>query len=208
MEFMTWLAYVLAATLVIIIPGPTILLVVTHSMRHGKASTLPLVAGVAAGDFLAMLLSLAGLGVVMAASATLFSIFKFIGAAYLIYLGISLWRSESLLPDIEATDSAVKGAGLFRQAFVVTALNPKGIIFFIAFLPQFVNPQGDRLTQLIVLGATFLIIATLNALFYSVFARRVAGFIKSPQRRRRFNRGGGAALVCAGLVTATAQRAA
>lgn len=201
-----WVAYTLAATLILIIPGPTILLVISHSLVQGRKAALPLVAGVTLGDFTAMLLSLLGLGTILAASATLFTIMKWLGAAYLIYLGIKLWRtpSEAALPTSLKQEGSARS--LFSSAFVVTTLNPKGIIFFIAFLPQFVNPAVETTSQFIILGSTFLVLGSLNALVYAIFAGQLGRFFQSNRARLWFNRSGGTALVGAGILTATMQK--
>ena len=140
----TWLFYVVAVTIVLVIPGPTILLVISQVLQHGKRSATPLVAGVALGDFVAMVLSLAGLGVVLSTSAQLFLLIKWVGAVYLVYLGWSLWRKDAKARLKRVSGVSENSRILFRQAFLVTVLNPKGIVFFLAFLPQFVNPDGDR----------------------------------------------------------------
>ncbi len=208
MLFGTWLAYAIAAFVIIIIPpGPTILLVVTQSMAQGIKAAIPLVVGVFFGDLIAMLGSMFGLGLLIATSATLFSVVKFVGALYLVYLGISLWRVP--ISGDETGEVKVKEASpwhLGRQAFLVTVLNPKGIVFFLAFLPQFVNPQNTMVPQLTILGTTFLVIAVVNAGAYAVMAARMSRLFKQPSVRRKFNRIGGTALVGAGLVTAATQK--
>ena len=137
MSLELWVGFVVAAEIILVIPGPTILLVISHAIAHGKASAAPLVAGVVAGDLTAMTLSVAGLGVVMAASAALFSVLKWIGAGYLIWLGVKMWLSAPKQQGRAACEAVrLSKGGLFRSAFVVTALNPKSIAFFIAFLPQ------------------------------------------------------------------------
>ncbi len=142
MDLHIWLAFCIAAIIILVIPGPTILLVVSQAITHGRKSVLPLVAGVTAGDFTAMTFSLLGLGAILATSSVLFSILKWIGALYLIYLGIRQWRShapEKATSDDPSSDSGFK---LFKRSYIVTSLNPKGIAFFIAFMPQFIVP-GD-----------------------------------------------------------------
>jgi len=200
-----WIPYVLATTIILIIPGPTIILVISQSITHGRRSVVPLVAGVLFGDFTAMTLSLLGLGTILSASATLFCIFKWIGALYLLYLGVKLWRSS---PGDISTDSCAKGVSrrsLFGSSFIVTALNPKSIAFFVAFLPQFILPAEPLARQLIVLGGTFLVLATINAALYAIFAGQLSGQIRKTRVRRWFNRLGGSALIGAGIVTASMQ---
>ena len=202
-----WVAFVLAATIVLVMPGPTILLVISQAIAHGRKAVIPLVAGVTLGDFTAMTLSLLGLGAVLAASSALFSGLKWIGAVYLIYLGIKLWRSNPERHDIRFSATKTSNRSLFKSAFFVTALNPKSIAFFVAFLPQFVSSQSDTLPQFLLLGATFLFLATLNATLYALFAGQLRDKLQNSKVRRWLDRGGGSALICAGLVTATLKRA-
>ena len=201
-----WLAYALAAAVVTVIPGPTILLVITQSVAHGRAAALPLVAGVVLGDTVAVVLSLLGLGALLAASAGWFAVVKWLGAAYLIYLGVRFWcdSGKGIAPTAAATDAA---RSLFGQAFLVTTFNPKGILFFIAFLPQFVTPTADVPAQLVILAATFIVIGGITAMCYAVFAGGLTRFLQAENVRRRFNRCGGTALIGAGVFAATAQRA-
>ncbi len=203
-----WLAYALAAAVVTVIPGPTILLVITQSVAHGRAAALPLVAGVVLGDTVAVALSLLGLGALLAASAVWFAVVKWLGAAYLIYLGVRFWCDSGKGIAPTATDTDTDAArSLFGQAFLVTTFNPKGILFFIAFLPQFVTPTADVLAQLVILAATFIVIGGITAMCYAVFAGALKRFLQAENVRRRFNRCGGAALIGAGVFAATAQRA-
>ena len=206
MSFEIWLAYALAASLILVIPGPTIILVISQAMNHGRKSVIPLVFGVVLGDLTAMVLSLLGLGAILSVSATLFIILKWIGAVYLLYLGITLWRSN---PDSKTPLLAQKGStngSLFRSSFIVTSLNPKGIAFFVAFLPQFVNPKMPVQPQLILLSITFLVLAGMNAAIYAIFAGQLREHLQSRRVRRWFNRCGGTALIGAGIVTAAMKR--
>ena len=199
MSMETYGAFVIAAMIVLVIPGPTIILVISQSAGHGRRAVLPLAAGVTLGDFTAMALSLIGLGAVLAASAALFTILKWIGAVYLIYLGIKLWRSDPKQRDLPSLSEAVSSRRFFTSAYVVTALNPKSIVFFVAFLPQFVNHRAPIAFQLIVLGGTFLILAALNASMYGLFAGRLRDVLQKKAARRWFARCGGSALIGAGI---------
>lgn len=198
----TWLAFVAATVVMLAIPGPTILLVIGQSLGAGKRAALPLVAGVALGDLTAITLSLAGLGALLAASATLFTVLKFAGAGYLVWLGVRLWRAP-----VEAGASApVSARRAMRDAYVVTALNPKGIAFFVAFVPLFVDAGSPFLPQAVVLVATFVGLAAVNAAIYALLAARLSGAVRRPGVRRAFNRCGGTVLIGAGLATAAMQR--
>jgi threonine/homoserine/homoserine lactone efflux protein len=206
MSIEIWIAFALAASVILIIPGPTIILVISHAITHGRRSVIPLVVGVTLGDFVAMTLSLLGLGAILASSAALFSVLKWIGAAYLLYLGIKLWRSNPENQGVKITATGSSNGSLLKSAFIVTALNPKSIAFFVAFLPQFVSPRHDALPQFFILGATFLFLAALNAGLYALFAGHLRNKLQNAKIRRWFNRCGGGALISAGVVTATLQR--
>jgi threonine/homoserine/homoserine lactone efflux protein len=206
MSLEIWAAFVIAAEIILVIPGPTIILVVSQAITYGRPSVIPLVAGVLAGDFTAMTLSLLGLGAVLSASATWFVILKWIGALYLVYLGIRLWRTD---PENEPAfvQAPGKSAGsLFKGAYIVTALNPKSIAFFVAFLPQFINHQASTLIQFLILGATFLTMATFNAAVYALFAGQLRDTMRQSRVRRLFHRCGGCALMGAGVLTAAMER--
>jgi len=201
-----WFAFAVAASIILVIPGPTILLVIGQAVAHGRRSVFPLATGVLLGDFTAMTLSLLGLGALLSASAALFSLFKWIGSIYLICLGIKLWRIDPGRESVANTTSDASKRSLFKSAYIVTALNPKGIAFFVAFLPQFVNPSEPVFFQLFLLGSTFLLLAVVNAALYAVFAGQLGEQMKKGRVRRWFNRCGGTALIGAGIFTAGMQR--
>ena len=188
-------------------PGPTVMLVVSHALNGGRRTALGSVPGTMLGDFTAMTVSLAGAGAVLAASATLFTALKLVGAAYLIWLGVRLWRAK---PDPSALDLKTAPAGMrsvFLQAFVVTALNPKGIVFFVAFVPQFVDPAAPALMQFVVLEATFVVMAGINVGFWALAAGTLRQRFRRPSTLRLVNRIGGGFLIGAGLLTAAVRRA-
>ena len=206
MTWEIWLAYLVATTIVLTLPGPTVLLVVGYALSDGKRSAWRTVPGVALGDFVAMSVSLAGMGAVLATSAQLFLVFKWLGAAYLIYLGIKMWRSA---PKAGTVDIAVRGRAGWAttvHAFAVTALNPKSIAFFIAFLPQFIVADGPLMPQLVILGATFLVLATANAWAYALLAGTFRQRMSRPKTLRLANRIGGGVLIGAGVMTAALRR--
>jgi len=206
MSFTTWFAFSAASIVLLMIPGPTVLLVVSYALTQGKRVALATAAGVALGDFTAMTLSLAGLGALLLASATLFTVLKWVGAAYLVYLGIRLWRSMPQLPDVAEVATA-PSPGIFGHAFLVTALNPKSIAFFVAFVPQFIDHNAPLLTQLVIMEATFVTLATVNALAYAVAADHLRTRIRRPAVLKWLNRTGAGCLVGMGVATAAAGRA-
>ncbi|MBP2237769.1 threonine/homoserine/homoserine lactone efflux protein [Sinorhizobium kostiense] len=200
MTFETWIAFTAASTVLLIIPGPTILLVVSYALGQGWRAGLPIAAGVALGDFTAMTLSMLGVGALLMASATVFTILKWIGAAYLIYLGIRLFRASGALDAKPRTDAA-SAAKMTTHAWLVTALNPKSITFFVAFLPQFLDRSADFLTQMLVFETTFLTLAFANALGYALVASRARNVVRNPRAIGIFNKAGGMLLVGAGVAT-------
>ncbi len=206
-----WLAFVAASAILLAIPGPTILLVISYALSHGRKAASATVAGVALGDFTAMTASMLGLGALLATSATLFTALKWIGAAYLIYLGIKLWRAPVAQA---ASDGAIPEAPrerpvrIFLHTYVVTALNPKSILFFVAFLPQFLDPSRPLLGQMVVFEATFLVLAVLNAALYALLASMARRSIRRPAVQRAVNRVGGSLMIGAGALAAGWRRSA
>lgn len=201
MSFENWAAFAAASAVLLVIPGPTILLVVSYALGQGWRTALPMAVGVALGDFTAMTLSMLGIGALLAASATVFTIVKWIGAAYLIYLGVKLFRAGGSLDAKPRTDAA-SAAKMMAHAWIVTALNPKSITFFVAFLPQFIDRSGDFWTQMLIFEVTFLTLAFANAFGYALVAARARSVVASPRAIRIFNRTGGTLLVGAGLAAA------
>ncbi len=202
MTFESWAAFTAASAVLLIIPGPTVLLVVSYALGQGWRTVLPMTVGVALGDFTAMTLSMLGLGALLATSATLFTILKWVGAAYLVYLGIRLWRAGGTLDAAPRTD-AVSAAKMLGHAWLVTALNPKSITFFVAFLPAFLDPKADFLTQMMVFETTFLVLAFANAFGYALVAARARGFVANPRAIGVVNKVGGGLLIGAGAATVT-----
>lgn len=206
MDLNLWLAFVAASTALLLIPGPTVLLVLSYALSKGRSVAVASAAGVASGDFIAMSLSLAGLGALVAASATLFTVLKWVGAAYLIWLGIKLIRSAPST-GLALPETQITARGVFAHNMMVTALNPKSIAFFIAFVPQFVTPGSPLLPQFAILVTTFVTLAALNALAYALAADRLRRVISRPSILTTLTRAGGATLIAMGVLTATLRRA-
>ncbi|WP_299930175.1 LysE family translocator [uncultured Pelagimonas sp.] len=206
MSFDLWLAFCAATIFLLMIPGPTILLVLSYALSKGRSVAVASAAGVAVGDFIAMSLSLAGLGALVATSATLFTVLKWVGAIYLVYLGIKLIRSAPS-QGLDLPEANVSAKGIFAHNAAVTALNPKSIAFFIAFVPQFVDDAAPLLPQFAILITTFVTLATINALVYALAADRLRSVIKRPSVITWITRAGGSVLIAMGVLTATLRRA-
>lgn len=205
MSLELYAAYVMATFVVLAIPGPTIMLVIGYALTQGKRSAGACVLGVGLGDVTAAFFSLLGLGAVLATSATAFLVIKWIGAGYLAYLGIKMWRSapKSLTPETVAPIPLRK---IFLNTYIVTALNPKGIVFFMAFLPQFIVHGAPVTPQLLLLGSTFVVLGIINAAAFALGASMIGTRLKSPQFLKWVNRAGGGFLVSAAAMTAAMQR--
>lgn len=210
MPFENWIAFAAASIVMLAIPGPTILLVISYALGHGRKAGTATVAGVALGDFTAMTASMLGLGALLATSAALFTVLKWVGAAYLIYLGIKLWRAPVIGGDASQGDvtGRERPMRIFLHTYIVTALNPKSIVFFVAFLPQFLVPTLPWLPQMVIFETTFLALAIINAALYGLLASAARNTIRKPSVQRVVNRTGGSLLIGAGLLTLGWKRAA
>lgn len=206
MSIELWLAFVAASAVMLVIPGPTILTVISYSMAHGRRANVPLVAAVALGDSTALAVSLLGLGALLATSAFWFTAVKLAGGLYLLYLGFKLLRAGVSAAEMVAPAVPQARWKLFANTYLVTALNPKGIVFFVAFLPQFIRADAPVAPQLWVLAATFVALATLNATLYALFAASARRLLASPRAQRRFHLAGGTLLSAAGVWALLARR--
>lgn len=199
------LAFAAAAFAVILIPGPTVLLVTGYALSAGPRTAMLSILGVCLGDAAAMMLTFLGLGAILAASAELFLVLKWVGAAYLVYLGIELWRSP-VVSGISEEQQESRPLRIVARAFMVNVLHPKGLAFYAAFLPQFIDPARPALPQMLTLGGTFVAIAACVLMSYALAASRFRAVLVRPTVRRMLNRSGAACLVGAGLYTASLHR--
>ena len=195
--------FMLAAGLLIVVPGPAVLYVVARSVDQGKLAGIVSVLGIALGAVVHSLAAAVGITAVLAASALAFSTVKYLGAAYLIYLGIT-----TLLKKPKTQEKIVVEPKplwqIFRQGFVVNLLNPKTALFFLAFLPQFADPaRGSVPLQTFILGLIFVTIALLSDSIYALLAGQLGGWLKQSQsfqqRQRYFS---GSVYIALGVATA------
>jgi threonine/homoserine/homoserine lactone efflux protein len=193
-----WLAFVAASAVLLAIPGPTVLLVISYALGHGRKPAAAIVAGVALGDLTAMTASMLGLGAVLATSAMIFTALRWVGGAYLVYLGIKLWRAPVQTMTVENAPP-VRPLRMLAHAYAVTALNPKAIIFFVAFVPQFLDATRPFWSQVVTLEATFVTLAILNATFFALVASAARRTLRQPRVQQAVNRTGGSLLIGAGL---------
>ncbi len=203
MAWHVWLVYAAACALMGIIPGPGVASIVGYAVSSGRRTALSSVAGIAIGNCIAISLSLAGVGALLAASATAFSIIKWIGAAYLIVFGIiaiARSRESSALAGREQT--AVTPRAAFLSNMAVGIFHPKTVVFFVAFVPQFIDSHQSYLLQSAILTATFCVVLATTDSLYAVAASGASRVLRRPKAIRWGKRIGGAVLVGAGAATA------
>ena len=201
-----WFAFILASSALLILPGPTVILVVSYALGRGRSTAWATIPGVLLGDLTSMTASLLGAGAILAASASLFTLLKWIGACYLIWMGIKLWRKASSTLTLDPVKAGESRRKMFLNAYLVTALNPKGIVFFVAFVPQFVDPALPALAQFALLEATFLGCVAIIVTSWAVLAGSLAKRLTNPAHMKHSQRLSGAFMIGAGLMTATLSR--
>lgn len=208
----TWAAFVIASSLMLVVPGPTILTVISYAGQRGTSSILPLVCAVCLGDLTVIVVSVVGLGSILAVSSIAFNILKLAGGAYLIWLGFKMLKSSINQPKPSESESENESSSddhlsydYFRNTYLVTALNPKGIVFFGAFLPQFINVSLPMAPQLSILVTSFVLLAALNTFCYAYLATKASKAFSSRKTSSRIELTGGLALVGAGAYTLSAE---
>jgi homoserine/homoserine lactone efflux protein len=177
MEISNWLIYFLAVLGLTFTPGPNGLLALTHGAIYGSKKTIATILGGSLGFATVIGLSMFGIGALLAASAQLLIVMKFVGGAYLIWLGIQVWRSPSLGESKATVSQNVSSFSLFRQGALAALTNPKGILFFVAFLPQFIDPTISLLTQFVVMASTFVIIEFIYEYAVASLANKIKPFL-------------------------------
>ncbi len=206
MDLRLWLGFAAASFVMGIIPGPGVASIIGFAFSSGRATSLASVAGMAVGNAIAMTVSLAGAGVILGTSAVAFTILKWVGALYLIAIGlIAIVRSgDSADPDHPRR--AVTPRAAFLTNVAVGTFHPKTILFFVAFAAQFIRPDQPFVPQAAILIATFVGIAGATDSCYALAASHASGLIRRPDVRRWTERAGGGAVMGAGLAMALLQR--
>ena len=197
MDFDVWLIYLLAAVGLSLSPGPNGLLALTHGALHGRRQALYTIFGGAFGFVTVIALSMFGIGALLEASVEWLIVMKWAGGAYLVWLGIQVWRSPPI--GIELGGSMVPRAGwsLFRQGALSALTNPKALLFFAAFLPQFIDPARDLLVQFVVMAGTFAVVEIATEAFIASMAHRIRPWLR--RVGRRFNQACGGVFMVIGV---------
>ncbi|MCR2019362.1 LysE family translocator [Blautia pseudococcoides] len=193
MSFNIWFSFVIASILIISAPGPSVTYLVTTSAAIGKRAAYSTIPGIFIGDLAAMIISLSGMGALLNAVPVAYEIIKFVGVLYLIFLGCKTFKG------IERDEDTVSDQKKnWKQGFLLTFLNPKSIIFFASFMPQFIVKENSYILQIIILGITYLMIGLINDFTYSFCADKIAGFL-GKHSKRWIGRIGGVAMICTAL---------
>jgi threonine/homoserine/homoserine lactone efflux protein len=197
--------FVGAALLLLVVPGPSVLYIVTQSVSHGRRAGIASVAGITTGTLVHIVAATVGLSALLASSALAFDVVKYLGAAYLIVIGVRRLAGLERAQDERARGPRNLGR-LYRQGIVVNTLNPKTALFFLAFLPQFVDPAaGPVAPQMLVLGTLLVGLGVLSDGTYALLAARAGQSLRrAAARRRRLERLSGGVFVCLGVVAALA----
>jgi homoserine/homoserine lactone efflux protein len=202
MSLELYLTYVLACFVVVIVPGPTVSLIVANSITHGTRAGLLNVAGTQAGLGTMMLIVLVGLASIIETMSHWFDLVRLLGAAYLIWLGWKLLRNPGALGDPAQTRTP--RGGFFLQGYLVLMSNPKALLMFGAFVPQFVDPRGDYVWQVVLLGFTAMTVATIFDSLYAILTGRARALL-TPARVKLVSRLSGGFLIGGGLWLALAR---
>jgi threonine/homoserine/homoserine lactone efflux protein len=207
LESMSLLGFVAAALVVLVIPGPGVLYVVARSLSQGQGAGLVSVLGLSVGALVHVAAATLGLSAILLASATAFGIIKFLGAAYLVYLGLAMILTRQSVAELDA-DEDRKLTRLFTDGVIISVLNPKIAIFFLAFLPQFVDPgQGTVPLQILFLGTLYVLLALFTDGAYAILASRIRGWLGGRVMRSSLPRyASGTAFIGLGVGTAFADR--
>ncbi len=204
MELHVYLAFVVATTIMIALPGPSVLLTVAHSISFGWQHALCTVAGATMGIAVQLTVAAIGLTSLLNVVAEAFAWFRWAGAAYLVYLGIKQWRSAN--ESLEFKTSSVSKTNLFVQGLVITIPNPKSLIFIAAFLPQFINELRPLGLQFALIVPTFLVITFAVTSIWALIAGNVRGLLQSQRAFKSVLRAAGGLMIIAGAGLALARR--
>jgi len=197
MEISAWLIYLLAATGLSLSPGPNGLLALTHGALHGRRKALYTIFGGAAGFVTVIALSLFGIGTLLKASLVWLTVMKWVGGAYLVWLGVQVWRSPPPGFEVRGRVEPRTGRSLFRQGALSALTNPKGVLFFTAFLPQFIDPARSLFIQFTIMAGTFAAIEIATETFIASAAHRISPWLR--RVGRRFNQTCGSVFVAIGV---------
>ena len=208
MELSVWITYFIATIILSVSPGPGVFSSISSGLHHGFRLGLWNGVGMQAANVLMVIFVSLGLGALLLASETLFTVVKWAGVAYLIYLGIVTWRAPARGFEAGRDDGETTARGIFMRGFWVNATNPKGIIFFAAILPQFIDVARPQLAQYAIFALTTFAVDLVVMMGYTALAAKVLRVMSDPGKLRWVNRTLGGAFIAAGVALASFRRAA
>jgi threonine/homoserine/homoserine lactone efflux protein len=198
MDFGTWVLYAFAAVGLSLTPGPNGLLALTHGALYGTRKTIATILGGIIGFGLVVAASMFGIGALLQASAQLLTVLKWLGGAYLVWLGIQVWRSDPIGVADQSGAKAVGNASRFQQGLLSAVTNPKGILFFVAFLPQFIDPARSLWIQFVVMATTFMFIEFWYEFVVALMADKIQPWLR--RVGKNFNRIFGSIFMAIGIL--------
>ncbi len=208
MALETWLTFFVASWLISVSPGAGAISCMAAGLRYGFRRALWNIVGLILGILFVLGIVAAGLGAILAASSLAFTIIKWLGVAYLVWLGVQQWRAPAFAVSADASENLLGATPreLLLRGFLVNATNPKGILFMLAVLPQFIDPARPQAVQYAICGATLACTDFVVMSGYTIFAARVLGVLRKPHHIRVMNRTFGGLFVAAGAALATFKR--
>jgi threonine/homoserine/homoserine lactone efflux protein len=198
MDLHTWLIYLAAAIGLSLSPGPNGLLALTHGALHGRRKAMFTIFGGATGFVAVIALSMFGIGALLKTSLVWLTVLKWAGGAYLVWLGIQVWRAPPLGLAMEVTEAPRAGWSMFSQGLLSAVTNPKAILFFAAFLPQFIDPARSLLLQFTIMAGTFALVEIVFEAVVASMAQRIRPWLR--RVGKRFNQACGGVFVLIGVV--------
>ena len=207
MDLSVWITYFIATIILSVSPGPGVFSSISSGLHHGFRLGLWNGVGMQAANLILVGIVSLGLGAILLASETLFALVKWLGVAYLVYLGVVTWRAPARGFQDNPHDEAQTARDVFLRGFFVNITNPKGIIFFAAILPQFIDVARPQLQQYAILAATTFAVDLAIMMGYTALAAKVLRLMRDPGQLRWVNRGLGGAFVAAGVALASFRRA-
>jgi len=197
MDLNTWLIYLLAAIGLSLSPGPNGLLALTHGALHGRRKALYTIFGGASGFIAVVALSMLGIGALLKTSLVWLTVMKWVGGAYLVWLGIQVWRSPPIGIELRGSAEPRAGWSLFQQGALSALTNPKALLFFTAFLPQFIDPARSLFVQFVIMAGTFAVLEIATEMFIANMAHRISPWLR--RVGRRFNQACGGVFIAIGV---------
>jgi homoserine/homoserine lactone efflux protein len=203
-----WTLFAVTETVLCLTPGPAVLLVVAQGFSRGRIAALWSSLGILAGNAFYFVVSATGIGAILVASYNLFSLIKWIGAAYLVWLGVTtILAGSSVAPRVRASAPAIRSSRMLLNGFVLQTSNPKALIFFVALLPQFIDRRASVAIQVVILAVTSVTIEFLVLLAYGAAAGRFTHLATRSRFAQATNTAAGAMLIAAGTAIAAIRRA-